>query len=400
MSQNQGVFLRGKRPMGGYNEIFPSNGMYLCPRLRRLFYCGTHHFSEQIQKGSSKMNAKRKLPAFQGFTLVELLVVIAIIGILIALLLPAIQAAREAARRMDCTNHLKQMALAALNHESAQKHFPTNGWGLRWIGIPERGFNRNQPGGWLYNIMPFMDLKSVHNMTLGLTGTARQNAGKAMVRTPLTTFNCPTRRACIVYPIGNWRAEQLTPYCGDTIKLALTLSDMVARSDYACNSGTIYTDPSSFGSAFDSWGPTSVADARANSASWDKIEQGNTGVIFPGSKVTLREFKGGTSHTILFGEKYMMSDCYFDAQDGGDNETLYMGDNADTARWTNYEPMRDRPGYDSYYPFGSAHATTFNCALCDGSVHPVKYEIDRDVFKVLGKRNKPPVDAKYIQDLD
>src|SRR5690606_9271106 len=73
---------------------------------------------------------KRKRSAF---TLVELLVVIAIIGILVALLLPAIQAAREAARRSQCKNNLKQLALGCLNHHDTHKFFPTGGWGYAYV---------------------------------------------------------------------------------------------------------------------------------------------------------------------------------------------------------------------------------------------------------------------------
>ena len=102
-----------------------------------------------------------------GFTLVELLVVITIIGILIALLLPAVQAAREAARRMQCTNHLKQIGLAMLNHEQAHKQFPTGGWGWGWIGDPDRGFDHRQPGGWVYNILPYLEQDALYNLQKG-----------------------------------------------------------------------------------------------------------------------------------------------------------------------------------------------------------------------------------------
>ncbi len=81
-----------------------------------------------------------------AFILVELLVVITIIGILIALP-PAVQAAREATRMLRCQNNLKQISLAALNHEQVNHWLPTAGWGYQWVGDPRYGFGKLQPGG-------------------------------------------------------------------------------------------------------------------------------------------------------------------------------------------------------------------------------------------------------------
>ena len=87
----------------------------------------------------------------RGFTIIELLVVIGIIGIIMALLLPAVQAAREAARRTQCRNHLKQLGLAMQMHHDAYRRFPSGGWGVLWFGDPDRGTDRRQPGGWIYS---------------------------------------------------------------------------------------------------------------------------------------------------------------------------------------------------------------------------------------------------------
>ncbi|MCA9133857.1 MAG: DUF1559 domain-containing protein, partial [Planctomycetales bacterium] len=90
----------------------------------------------------------------RGFTLVELLVVIAIIGVLVGLLLPAVQAAREAARRMQCTNNLRQLGLAVHNYESANRRLPSG-----WIANNLRG----EPGwGWAAALLPFMEGSNLH----------------------------------------------------------------------------------------------------------------------------------------------------------------------------------------------------------------------------------------------
>ena len=307
---------------------------------------------------------------FRGFTLVELLVVITIIGILISLLLPAVQAAREAARRMQCENNLKQLGLAMLTHEQAYGFLPSGGWGYWWTGDPDGGTGVTQPGGWSYCILPYIEQQALHD--LGSDGVCTRNTASktqrdsAVIRdqTPITVFNCPSRRANAVYPRPKNRSYQNSGSLPSAAGL-----------DYCANAGD--TINYSY-----SWSPGSPA--------WD-----GGGVSFAGGIVTMAHIRDGTSNTFLLGEKYISPDDYDDGLDQGDDQGLYEGHSVDTYRWctydassssTTYPPQQDQTGVSHYWSFGSAHAGACNFAFCDGSVHQISYSIDPQTASWLANR--------------
>ena len=320
---------------------------------------------------------RRKLRG--AFTLVELLVVITIIGILIALLLPAVQAAREAARRAQCQNHLKQIGLAFLNHEQAHGHMPTGGWGWRWMGDPNSGFDRNQPGGWCYNVLPYMEQETLRNLGQGKSGSALVADLVVVHATPVAVFNCPTRRRAIAFPyIDDFGSgyEGFTNLPGAPKK--------AARGDYAANGGA------TGGRAPE--GPSTLEDGQARTGPWHL----HNGVVSETSMVLMAEIRDGTSNTYMVGERNINPDHYLTGLDPADDNNHYVGCDIDTIRWTcnnptntacsSYRPFRDTPGVSSRHQFGSAHAGAFNMAFCDGSVHAISYSIDPITHRDLGNR--------------
>ena len=82
------------------------------------------------------------------------------------------------------------------------KHLPTGGWSWHWVGYPEYGFGREQPGGWMYNVLPFMEEDALHDYGKGLTAAARNTATRDRVQRPFEGMTCPSRRRANVYPLA------------------------------------------------------------------------------------------------------------------------------------------------------------------------------------------------------
>jgi prepilin-type N-terminal cleavage/methylation domain-containing protein/prepilin-type processing-associated H-X9-DG protein len=325
-----------------------------------------------------------------GFTLVELLVVITIIGILIALLLPAVQAAREAARRVQCSNHLKQLSLGCLTHEQAQGFLPTAGWAYWWMGDPDRGYDRRQPGGWCYNVLPFIEQEPLHAIGAGLDLSSKKVALATLVQSPLATLYCPSRREPILYP-GSYGAYNAN------------VPDLCARTDYAGNAGVGsngYVD--GWNSGWGTNGDPSFVDAA--SFQWPSLA-GYSGVFVPAAVIHIAEIEDGASNTYLLGEKYLNPDHYSDGTDWADNNAAYQGYDWDNCRWTYWDdqnktyttPLQDTPGVTDIIDFGSPHAGNLNMSFCDGSVRSVSYSIDDVVHShLLNRKDGVPVDASKL----
>jgi prepilin-type N-terminal cleavage/methylation domain-containing protein len=296
-----------------------------------------------------------------GMTLVELMVVIAIIGILLALLLPAVQAMREAARKVECKNKLRQIGLACSLHHDVHRHFPTNGWGWQWTGDAQRGFDHLQPGGWCFNILPFVEEAAARELASGGPSTAK------LLQTPLSLFYCPSRRSPGLFPY--------TP-TAFSLRNSSTVRD-AARTDFAvCAGDQVIHTPG---------GPASANPTDLASYDWPQFTDA-TGVSYVLTRIRLADILDGTSNTILVGEKYLDSRHYRDGQDLGDDQTAYLGDDADIRRWTSAPPRRDDDHTDIQH-FGSAHTGGCHFVLCDGSTRLISYSVDAAVFQFLGNRH-------------
>jgi prepilin-type N-terminal cleavage/methylation domain-containing protein/prepilin-type processing-associated H-X9-DG protein len=274
-----------------------------------------------------------------GFTLIELLVVIAIIGILIGLLLPAVQKVREAANRISCRNHLKQIGLAFHNHHGQLGFFPTGGWEDGWptyangqplVGGPQRG-------GWGFQILPYIE---ADNTWRGGNATTDLDRALLAIRTTNKLFFCPARRS----------------------------PQTVIDDDDHLVEGTVLQFP------------RALIDYAASNKE-------GTGVVREKVAVRFADITDGTSHTLLVGEKRLNLSNLGQTQ-SDDNEGYSAGWSSDNVRGTDRAPAPDHDlGGSGHKRFGSSHPGRFNVVFADGSVRSISYSIDPTLFSYLGHKS-------------
>ena len=289
----------------------------------------------------SATNGRRA--AARGFTLIELLVVIAIVAILIALLLPAVQNAREAARRTQCINNLKQIGIALHGYHETNQSFPHG-----WIGV-----TANQPDinglngwGWASKLLHRMEQPALYheiNFKLSVSNVANST----FIRRPLPAFRCPSDSSANSWTLKN--------------SAGATLADL-ATANYVGNFGTDGLDAClSF-----TPGMPCVGD----------------GVLMHHRTIRLSDISDGTSSTLMIGERKTRDDLDWHSTWAG----VVVGGDENLQRVlavTDHVPNSPAAHFDD---FSSHHATGGHFLLGDGRVRLITSVIDENVYKKLATR--------------
>lgn len=376
-----------------------------------------------------------------GFTLIELLVVISVIGMLVALLLPAVQSAREASRRTQCANNVHQLAIACMNVENQTKFLPSAGWGYGWIGDPEGGVSSKQCGSWCYALLPALEQNVIYNITSDGKDPEETVIPKddernyQLMRSVVRSFYCPSRRAAEPYPGGT---EDHFNYYLDAG--SGNPDHYVAKTDYAGNWGV--QDPSQFPAGLNWSGSNEVVVFKhptlssvekikeyRRKDSWPNYSAAFSGVLYPFSKVSINMISDGSSNTFLLGEKSLHSKLYEQTELPGlvayyDNECIFSGADMDNMRSTytgtytypagrppqftkdengHRLPLQDLKSFSqdelskTFACFGSTHPFTMRMAMCDASAQIISYKIDPEIYQCKGERNdaKPASTAQF-----
>jgi prepilin-type processing-associated H-X9-DG protein len=340
-------------------------------------------------RSKSRVCARLRERRWRGISVVEVLIAITIISMLLTLILPAVQSARSAARRTACSNSLRQVGFAIQNHHAAHDKFPTNGWGFRWVGDPDRGFGREQPGGWIFNTLPYMEQDGIRKTSAGLAAEspAKLDAAARMLQSATIGWNCPERRDAGPFSCNG----AYEPYNSRPVSRS-------PRSDFAANGGDVYCDPRASKPRLTP-GPASLKEAASETwqAEFARLTRECNGIVHPGSLVSYKDVTDGSAHTYLVGEKYINPLHYLDGRSEGDERSLFMGANREINRWGYEQPRYDRSDGQGASAWGSSHSTGFNMAFCDGSLRFLRYDIQSDVHRQLSnRRNGNPTDVSEL----
>lgn len=348
--------------------------------------------------------------ARRGFTLVELLVVIAIIGILIGMLLPAVQQVREAARRTECLNHLRQNGLAVLNYESANRRFPSSGanrgamWGATWDYGASKPTTNIEIAGSFYQILPFLEQTSVAQLRSGygpygvypmaVPAIVSPLHGEVFSEMTVPTYNCPSRAG----------ERFLTMISEGGLRFALT--------DYASffldQSMTEDLGPGTDADLLPAWQGSGTMAFQWDNAPEEQDESKHiwVGIIAKGGhlsgsslrdfrkqpRVTFASVRDGASNTMVYAESGARSVDYHPV----DNISLRDGQ-FDASNWAcvrgwawgkKIHSDSDDTGFNQQEEgFGSPHPGTCSVLLGDGSTRSVSKQITVLEFYKLGARS-------------
>lgn len=329
---------------------------------------------------------KRKHATDQGFTLIELLVVIGIIGILVGLLLPAVQSAREAARATDCKNRMRQLALAAHLHHDALRYFPPARYESRPDADPDDQCGLETPT-WLARVMPYIEQEALGKKWDYSKPWHEHDADVRSVVPDI--FLCPSRRSG-TQPVGTRNLRTTVTGgggrlpCGCPIpptRNTINLDVEGALSDYAGNHGDL--TPGSTGAPTDFYfggnGTGVIISVRPNCK--DGV------AISPSDRIKMASVEDGTSSTFLFGEKFVPLNGL--AQFPEDSPA-YDGDHLPASCRLAGPGLRLAHGPSDVladmFSFGSWHAAGVHFALVDGSVRTFSVETDTKLLGSLANR--------------
>ena len=324
----------------------------------------------------------------KAFTLVELLVVIAIIGILIAMLLPAVQAVREAARNTQCKNNIKQIALAAMNYESSNGRFPPGLLGEAINSQTDTNDGSAQELGILVHLLPFIEANNVADLiepTLSPDRFGNDGTGEGFWGDYNAAGGRNTRFASL-FKISSFECPSDRFEADGTILALSTRSDAGPDRKFLFDLNRVRS-LSTNGYGVDGIGATNYVGVGGAVGDVRDIHVGRTygaflGVFGNRSKTTFGDISDGSSNTFLFGEVAAKPNSGWPITGASSAQYSWMGNVVMPMNlWSlNTNAQRD------LYSFVSNHNGTINFANADGSVRTVPESADLETMRSLSGR--------------